>query len=1076
MRGGAGVSKTPEKGSWYPVAESDAKLATKDGRVVALKRVSRVHGSVEPSADETSSSSPIGSSSGVFYGGHFKPSPEKIAAGDRVADPVMLTGLTKSGNTTGGWTLSATWSGGTAPYTMVSSTDPSFQKNVVTNAAEFPAFNLDMKVDSSDPGKFFNVVDSTTVSPAVQGSGFNPLPAPKVSSSSATNAWWGDSVTLTGKYFDPIAEENLAFINDLGVKASSASPPASGSSYSTSVTFEIPEDARSFAAAVDVHGKSDHSGLFGVYMSPSGIGPYTNITGVSWSPQTGHVWVAAQGVVEDVDLFEVAPTAVSVTPTSGSFSRPYVSRVTTGGTILVVDRDADLTITEIDVNTHATSSFASTVDDSFTRDIDPVGIAVDPGGSVAYVADASTGRVVRIPRNAGPGTSKITDQWGGRSFSFVDPVGIDVVPGLQVIIADNATQWTWQLTGPSTALSQHWAGQNVHSIEVDRGASSADFFRYVIDTATGMTEAFNRNPIGSNPPQYHGGRVYGLADGTLRLNYDWVYGDLRKNPKKVLLSNAVSSFPYPTQFQTTDRVIELKGEAWNGVPVHLRLIDPPDFAPYAPAGGWTDAGDLRPPEPPYEGNDNVVWGWAGGEDYGLSTDPNATSWHEEINVTPGADNTYTYYLKVPPDVSGENFQVEMTKCDPNGNILQDQVVGMSGVYTSWKRIFIERDKMFRTGGVLAADFLTEPGTCGPGYPQQCCGDAGALPCNQVKAYQWTNVTARNGSTPGDTVAFFDETRTFENGQPESREILAIGPDVDGVRIITLSADLTRNYLAPERTTTKPYQPTFAVGSDGKHHSAGYGVVSGCDLSPKQINQVGPPVSCFYEADMRGIEKPFGDAFVEFFAPRDGMGAVPYVDEEWFNYNDLLWLTKLSRTWFSNFGTTSKSGDEGKSSGSSRVAVPHDYFQVVGVSSKHITVNGNPAVELGQTQLAFDCSFLFRGSAEEVVKDNAGSDPQKDTLCQHTAVHELGHQFNVNGCVQPPGTPHDSRLSWCGEIGSCEPGAVSPQQCVMDTTAPLNDRWDVSNRFCKQDLFLGDPTCSQVSNPTETTIRRQHDPY
>jgi len=500
-----------------------------------------------------------------------------------VVDPVVLTGLTKSGNASNGWTLSATWSGGTAPYTVVSSTDPSFQKSVVTNAAEFFSVNLNFKVGSAEAGKFLSVVDQTTVSPAVQGSGLNPLPAPNVSSSSTTNTWWGETVRLSGKYFSPIAEENLAFINDLGVRASSVLPPGSGSQFATSVDFLIPEDARSFPSVVYVYGKSDRSGLFGIFMSPPGVGPYTGITGVSWSAQTGHIWVAAEGVVEDVDLFRVAPPIpVSV----GSFTHTYISRVTTGGKILVIDRDASLEIKEIDVGNHALTTFAWTGDDGFSRIIQPVGIAVDPDGSLAYVADGGAGRVVRIPRNAGSGTSTIIDQWGGRDFSFVNPVGIDVAPGHQVIVADNTSQWTYQLTGPSTASAEHYAGPNVHSIEVDRGASNSLKANYVIDGDPGMTEAFNRNSIGGGSPRYHGGRVYGLTDGTLRLNYDWIYRDVRKSPKKVLLSNAVSGYPYPTQYQTADRVIELKAEAWAGVPVHLRLIDPPDLAPYAPAGGW----------------------------------------------------------------------------------------------------------------------------------------------------------------------------------------------------------------------------------------------------------------------------------------------------------------------------------------------------------------------------------------------------------------------------------------------------------------------------------------------------------
>ena len=1039
------------------MAQTDAKLAGQDGRVVALKRVSESPGSHTTSQGNSGFSSSITEPSGAFYGARFKPAPETPISNRKAVDPVLLTGVTKSGSPANGWTLHTTWSGGTAPYTVVSSTDPSFQINVVTNAAELPLFNLDMKVDSFDPGKFFNVVDGSTVSPAVQGSGLDPLPSPKVTSASTANAWWGDPVTLTGQYFDPIAGENLAYINDLGVRASSAAPPASGSSYSTSVTFEIPEDARSFLATVYLYGKTDKTGAPPIFMAPPGIGPYSTIKGVSFSPQNGHVWVAAQGVVEDVDLFNVTPTAGSV----GAFVQPYISRVTTGGKILVIDRDSPLEIKEIDVAGHALTTYAWTADDSFTRTVDPVGLAVDPDGSVAYVADGGTGRVVRVPRNAGPGSSEITDQWGGRSFSFVDPVGIDVAPGHQVIVADNNTQWTWQLTSPSSSSAQHQAGQNVHSIEVDRGVSAVSYLRYVIDTAAGMTQVFNRNPIGTPAePRYHGGRLYGLADGTLRLNYDWIYGDLRRGPKRVLLSNAVSGYPYPTQFQNVDRVIELKGEAWYGVPIHLRLIDPPDLAPYAPDGGWNPSGDPDPPDGPYEGNDNVVWGWAGGEDYGLSVSPTGP-WYESLFATPGADNTYTYYLKVPPDVSGENFQVEITKCDPGGTVLQDQVVGMSGVYTSWKRIFVERDKMFRKGGVLAEDYVPVA-DCGSGSPMcvcsggggdpPCCSDSSAAMCNQLLVYEWQNAAV------GDQVAVFDEVITYETAG-EYWTVTAISdPLSHGLEKVTLNSGLDRTYLASIRfeLDSGDYQPTFTLGGDGQHHSAGYGVISGCDLAPNQINQTTPVESCYYEADIRGIERPFGDAFVEFRAPRNGMSVLPFVARGWFDETEnRAWLLYLSNAWFAHYSA-------------SKIDLRNSYFHLMGAT---ILQRNNGDYVLGTSMRTANFSYIFRLRAE-VYGDSQGATAQQvDYLSQHNTVHETAHQFGVNLCAGTNG--HDTRDAWCGD--HCEPNVAQTRSCVMGFGAPTNlSDWDGINRFCIEDLFLGDPTCGSGSPPAHS-IRIEEEP-
>jgi hypothetical protein len=630
-----------------------------------------------------------------------------------------------------------------------------------------------------------------------------------------------------------------------------------------------------------------------------------------------------------------------------------------------------------------------------------------------------------------------------------------------VIVADNSTQgtwkqWTWELTGPSSASAQHWAGPNVHSIEVDRGVSSTGHFNYVIDTVTGMTETFNRNQIGTDAPRNHGGRVYGLADGTLRLNYDWVYGDLRRGPKRVLLSNAVPGYPYPTQFQDVDRVIELRGEAWGGVPIHLRLVDPPDSAAYAPDGGWPYTGtdppeDPFPPKAPYEGNDNIVWGWEGGADYGISVSPTGP-WHESIDPTPGADNTYTYYLKVPPDVSGENFQVEITKCDPSSAVLPDQVVGMSGVYTSWKRIFIERDRMFRKGGVLAEDYLTEPGTCGAGFPKPCCGQADALPCDQVKVYGWTNVSA------GDKVAFFDEQHTFETAA-ETRDVVSVtvDPDGHGLKLISLNRVLSHNYLRSTVNTADPaqYQPTFS-----NHHSAGYGVVSDCALLPNQINQVDPLESCFYEADTRGLEMPFGDAFVELRAPRAGMSAASYVA----GGSGVLdpgqvqtYSTDFSQTWFDHFIAASGGGG---------YPFPQNYFHMTGVANNLTTASGWSLAD-------YDMIMISTGW----IKDIWGFFPEYD---RQAAVHELGHMFRVDPCDTL--NHHDDNFAWCGaEGGECLVDPLIHERCVMYEnkndpewyTLILND----VNRFCCANLFgpVAGQHCGNESCLPEDGIRNDVDP-
>jgi len=499
-------------------------------------------------------------------------------------------------------------------------------------------------------------------------------------------------------------------------------------------------------------------------------------------------------------------------------------------------------------------------------------------------------------------------------------------------------------------------------------------------------------------------------------------------------------------------------------------LDPPDTAAHAPEGGW-DMG--RSKKLPYEGNDNAED--LATAEVGLALDP-AGPWSKELDVTPLGGRTVTVYLKVTGRNAGDNYQIEVTKCGPGGcaaEHLPERVVALSPIVTAWKRIHIERDRMFRRGGVLYRSYGPNEGGCGgsgqpqcahcghDGYPA-CCGIGNALPCEQIEVYDWQDAQIN------DTIAIFDESAPYPDFGGEERLVLDIQSGSESfTKILTLEVALSQPYVASE-TDANTHQPTFA-----NHHSAGYGVISGCDLAPNQLNASN---SCFYQVDLRSVELAYNDAFVEMYAPRDGMSAVPLLAESWFNELNNVWQQDLSSIWFNNLVPYGQMAVLPLDPGVPKATLPapHNYYHAIGASSQWKPVPEGRAYRLGITWAPYDATYLFRGSAEVVASGQ--SDMEKDRLCQHTAVHEIGHQFWVNGCVAD-GRGHDMRPAWCDSAGGCGPGSVVPQACVMDSSAPLTDRWDTSNRFCPQDLFLGDPTCgSPPPDQAQTTIRRQVDPF
>ena len=206
-----------------------------------------------------------------------------------------------------------------------------------------------------------------------------------------------------------------------------------------------------------------------------------------------------------------------------------------------------------------------------------------------------------------------------------------------------------------------------------------------------------------------------------------------------------------------------------------------------------------------------------------------------------------------------------------------------------------------------------------------------------------------------------------------------------------------------------------------------------------------------------------------------MSALPYLGEEWFNQNQTPWLLDFSEAWFENVLFSSLVTESPPGSPVAAIPIRQNYLHVMGASTQwRLLAGGQKAFKLGLSFTAWDATFLFRGSAEEFAA--GGTAIQKDQFCQNTAVHELGHHFWLNACATGTGG-HDTRLAWCDAAGSCGPGALVVQQCVMDMSTSLDDRWDSVHRFCVDDLFSGDPTCgSPPPDPKETTIRTQVNPY
>jgi len=670
---------------------------------------------------------------------------------------------------------------------------------------------------------------------------------------------------MQGSYFAPIEESNLTFMHDRPVRASLVGGLVPGTSpgreYATEATFDIPGDARGGFITIQADGPEVSENDPYLPLVAPGI-QYSNIWGLSWAPSTGRFWVSADNQIDEIDLFRFDPTRTTF---ASNGTQPRISRPTLAGQILSVDSLMGVPIVEkISVADGTVSFFANTHDDDFTREILPVGIAVEPDGSACYIADASEGKIVKIPAG---NSSPIEDEWGGKTdWSFPNPCGIDASPNSRVWASDASGAIFWATeTGTQFYNSLPYV---VKAIHVDRDISTDGIDRFFFGDQPGFTEAFNMNPIGYGwngttvanevPARHLGGFVWGLSDGRLMLTNENHFEFEYHKPEAVLVSNADPSFPFLSDRQVSDRVIEFSVLDPFAIPLHLRLLDPPDLAPYDDKNLDDPAGFTAPlAKFPYEANDNHISidDCVSAGECGLSLSPDGSGAARELI----ADPSNPVFLKIPDDFSGENFLVQVSKVDPATlQMVPNRVLTLGPVFTSWKRILVERGIMHRAGGLLARDYVPDPG---------CTND-----CNRIEVFSWADVAV------GDFVVLSD-----------ARGLLSETAFVSG---ISAGPGSTTNYLFLEDGLPPVGDDYIPVGdyqasasNQGQNDpelnlevgaSAGIGVISDCDPDPRVING---NTSCYYQGDMRLTEPVFGDAFVDIGGALSGTSFVPYYPGE-----------------------------------------------------------------------------------------------------------------------------------------------------------------------------------------------------
>jgi hypothetical protein len=676
---------------------------------------------------------------------------------------------------------------------------------------------------------------------------------------------------------------------------------------------------------------------------------------------------------------------------------------------------------------------------SLGRSFQAACIGVAPDGTAAFIADKSTNKLIKVT------SAGALDNIGQTTFSgFTSPCFIDVV-GTNVVVT--TTSGIYAIDNYNNNTVAHLLYTDVATgLFLDRDAYTIGNQVAVVDSSTPVMEVVNEVTNTS-------GEFRASPDATKLFFYELpAVGFDRVSAPQILSSNpAQAGVTYDYLFdggssltQTMPGIVPVTVYGWSGLPVYLRVVDPPDYSGYSPYTQYPNSAQ-------YYGNDNLVP--MTDTSWGIATSTNPASWSKCMSVTPtNSAIPVTFYLKVPIGAAGDNYRIEASKFPWGANCAStsNPIAGMSSLYTAWHRVFVENDRMFRYGGILAQK------TSKPNSTNQVV--------LRMEMVQDGGYFRTDGLNINDYVAVFDVNHPLE-GPHDEMWINNIATNyTTGWVTLTLSSDCESltgklqyqydpwyfdngsnscNFINPDDCDVQAGVGAIGKASimfvaTGGSASAAPGIV-GCQRPT-------PGDGDFYEIDLSDTLRTFSDGFIDFVSPRPGSGAVPLLPVERFSLiahgsgRESELFGRFSNAWFKNAQfQTSGTPDS--------LEILHSYLHYIGAETLYDVQlpDGGFNIQAGVTNPGFASSYVFDGDIEKHFNLIT---PYED----EATAHETGHQFQVN---LDTSDGHDTRLAWCDfpDGGHCDPQGTGdePYQCVMIVGVTAGSE----NIFCIQDLVIGE---------------------
>lgn len=823
--------------------------------------------------------------------------------GDAPAARAQVTDLAISD---AGGDVVLTWTTGTPPWRVIRSDSPDFYygNRIVADGLLVATATDQEGASPGSPNHFYRVLESGEADPP--GFAANPpRPVPFVTSLSPDSGKAGDVVTITGGNFEPTGATMMVTFDGL-----IADIIGTGE---TQLIVEVPEEVLTGYVNVCRAGICSNRLLFKVVVGP----PFQNLSSIAFEPGTGSLWAADRGTADTV--YEIDPAGSAVA--RGTLNQALLGHPTPGdgsGRVYYgnsLDSDFNIgTIEYIDSASNSEVFFDNAGQSSgTTTGVRCEGIAAtDLEPEVVYYLDGRGNTIRRVVRDA----LAHDLSYGNQPFSFNSPAGarFDSAGNLYV----SSTTALYRILPKETGVELVASGFTAAS-GIDLSEDTGIVMLLVADEATGAIwlvngETGDKELVGSGLSAPVGVAFSGdLATGALFYDVaeptrivrlpDPRVEFLETNDVRILLSKRPTSDSYPSRRQTDNGQIAVSVKVTDnmdpaGTTIYFLPVDPKDPSKYLSG----QQGDNLPSSP------------------GGMVTPSAVV---------GADGIATAVLTVDPQQAGNNYRVEASlKPPPNF-----KRVARSPIYTSWRRLYIEHDRMYKQG-----EFLTQTSGAGQPDPSRVFVASSAIfgVGDEVHVLAGDDFSAPVGN---------------ETSQGEIGHVAAVGPG-----FVDLQAPLALTYPEPASSPSPPLPYSFIARRAGGTYDAHPSVTE--------------------------MAKAFDDAFTEWVLLPDE-GFVPHwPDAESGNPSQPKdFIDARSFLFFLNFDRKS-------------VTPFINHVQVVSAAQLEAAPPPNGAVYglasgTNSGSVASNWSWIFSGTIELLAPTNVKN------VTDHVTAHELGHQLNVN---------------------------------------------------------------------------------